>query len=290
VNDKPVEKRAPKSRGTLFRFSRREVLAAIDEYEMLLDSKASERTIHRFLASHIYFWNGMLRLLGGCPLYSKVKLGAQYEVDFVFCDTSSNGAEWHLVEIEPPKYRLFNSKGDPSHHLTHALAQIRSYQRWIERNHEFAESLMPGIDRPMGHVFVGRRSEVATAEARERLRALNIESRASVEIHTLDRFSRMAQSALTLGTSRLPPQALTDRDLRKGLAPWLVDFIRSDFGQQRLFIGVRRRRRHFDEDTPDRHVSMIRVGELTGVNPRPSRSSAPRPVRERPPAREPRKR
>ncbi len=138
----------------------------------------------------------------------------------------------------------------------------------------------------MGHVFIGRRSEVATFGARERLRALNIESRANVEIHTLDRFVSMAQSSLNLRTSRLPACALTHRDLHKGLAPSLVEFIRSDFGQQRLFIGVRKRRRQFDEDRSARAnaegVRTIRIPEPPASSRDRSRSPEHRPGRRAP--------
>ncbi len=71
------------SRGhaSAYRFTRTEVVTAIAQFQELLDSKASEQTVHTFLASHIYFWNGMLRLLGGCPLYSKIQLGSEHEAE-----------------------------------------------------------------------------------------------------------------------------------------------------------------------------------------------------------------
>lgn len=247
-------------------------VADIKRFVRLLDRNASEQAIHRFLATHIHFWNGLLRLVGeGGPLYSKIRLGADYEVDFVFVDTGSNGAEWHLVEIEPPHFRLFNARGDPSRELTHSLAQVRAYQRWIERNRAFADSFMPGVDHPMGHVFLGRRAELGDEKARERLRTLNIQNRAHVEIHTLDRFARMAESAVGINEVLVPPVALTDRDLRRGLPKGLLRFIRSGFGSQREFIAARRHRSHFDEDVPDASepsdVIEIVVEDVAGSKP-----------------------
>jgi len=53
------------------------------EYAALLDGRASEAKVHRFLAKHSYFFNGVIRLFGRSPLYSKIRLGSEYEIDFV---------------------------------------------------------------------------------------------------------------------------------------------------------------------------------------------------------------
>ena len=59
----------------------------IVEYRALLDANVPEERIHNFLSNHTYFFNGVIRLFGSCPVYSKVKLGHNYEVDFawLFC-------------------------------------------------------------------------------------------------------------------------------------------------------------------------------------------------------------
>jgi hypothetical protein len=63
-------------------------------YQSILDRNESEAALHRFLAEHTYFFNGAVRLHGHSPVYSKVKLGCDYEVDFAWFDTSSFGPEW----------------------------------------------------------------------------------------------------------------------------------------------------------------------------------------------------
>ena len=227
-----------------------EGLAAINHFRQLLDARAPEEEIHRLLANHIEFWNGIVRLGGGCPLYTKISLGGEYAVDFAYVDMSSNGAEWHLVEIEPPGFRLFTKAGDPSHRLTHALRQVRDWQHWVAVNTSFARKLFPGIVAPMGHVFMGRRAELSTTESRDRLHALNIEYRGHVEIHTLDRFLTMAESAIGFGPIGIPTQALTDADLRRGLPRALARWISSDFGSMTLFLDERLERGSFGEDRP----------------------------------------
>lgn len=226
------------------------IAAAIRRYQRLLDTNASEEVIRTFLANHLYFWNGLLRF--GNTLWTKIGLGAEYEIDFVFCDPGSSGAEWHLVEIEPPSFRLFTAKGDPSKELTHALRQVRDWQRWLQVNRAYGERLMPGIDSPMGHVFIGRRSELTTSEARERLKAINVQNRAHVEIHTLDRFTAMALTTLTDPyIERYQPRALSDKELRAGIPNDLLHYIRSGFGRRKDFIKDRRFVDSFDEDIGD---------------------------------------
>jgi hypothetical protein len=238
---------------------------AIAEYEALLDSGASELAIQQFLASHVYFWNGLLRM--GNTLYSKIRLGDEYEIDFVICDPSSDGAEWHLMEIEQPTAKLLTKRGDPSMELTHALGQVREWQRWIERNPDYAQKLMPGIDHPLGHVFMGRRREIESPKARERLRAINLQNRANVEVGTLDRFAEQARSVLTWGPSRHQVRAKTHRELRAGLDPFLLEYVRSDMGQDRQFIKERRRRTRFDEDWARRSAVDGEPRQVTTVRP-----------------------
>jgi len=61
----------------------------------------------------------------------------------------------------------------------------------------------------MGHGVYGQACRTTTTESRDRLHALNIEYRGHVEIHTLDRFLTMAESAIGFGPIGIPTQALT---------------------------------------------------------------------------------
>jgi len=233
------------------------------ELRALLDTGAPEEAVHQLLAAHIEFWNGIVRLSGGCPLYSKIRFGGDFVLDFAYVDMSSNGAEWHFVEIEGPRWHLFTKAGDPSAHLTHALRQVRDWQYWVSSSPNYARRIFPGIVAPMGHVFMGRRNELATQLARDRLHSLNIENRSHVEIHTLDRFLAMAEESLNFGHTYLPHEALTDTDLRhKGLPSSIQRWIKSDFGSQTLFLEERPYRDRFDED-----YSLGNEDEVTAVTP-----------------------
>ena len=59
----------------------------IRTFESLLAANSIEESVHAFLATHSYFFNSILRMFGVSPLYSKVRLGSTYEVDFAWFDT-----------------------------------------------------------------------------------------------------------------------------------------------------------------------------------------------------------
>ena len=196
--------------------------AEIEEFKALLDSKVDETKIHSFLATHSYFFQGLIRNEGLSPLYSKIKLGSNYEADFAWFDTSSNGPEWCFAEIEAPSRKMFTAMGYPSHWLTHAIQQVLDWHSWIHENLDYARKLMPHAEYPRGFVFVGRRSEL-TPQKRKRLRRLCYEYRRSVEIHTLDWFISAAHTFMFFiddsrgGDWAIPSYALSHNELANGL-------------------------------------------------------------------------
>lgn len=194
----------------------------IEEYESLLDSNADEYKLQSFLEKHSYFFNGIIRLFGASPLYSKIKLGDQFEVDFACFDAGSVGPEWRLIEIESAKHKMFTKAGELTAQAHHAIQQVRDWQLWIDENISFAQKLMPMIIYPRGYIFIGRREE-HDEKTRRRLLKLNKDVEKFIEIHSLDYFASMARSVLNLvegkegGGWPLPMNTLTHKELRKGL-------------------------------------------------------------------------
>lgn len=206
----------------------------VKEFERLLSLRSKEHRIHEFLSKHSYFFNEIIRLFGVSPLYSKIRLGSEYEIDFVCFDSGSLGPEWMFIEIEGSDQRLFTKSGDPSTRLTHAIRQLQDWQSWIHDNLDFARKLLPHIEYPFGYIFIGRRSELTTATSK-RLRRINYENRLSLEVHSLDWFISAARSVANIveeagrGTWPLPMRAFTHKDLRKGLPPQSLEYIKTFF-------------------------------------------------------------
>lgn len=202
-------------------FTNADLCMHIREYNDLLDKRCAESKIQSFLANHSYFFD-RLRSYVPSPVYSKVRLGDEFEVDFVSFDVGSLGPEWYFLEIESPKQKAFTKSGNPSAALTHAMQQIRDWLSWVTENLHAAKKLMPHIEYPLGYVFLGRRHELDHA-SRGRLKRLCYDNRSSLRIHSLDWFadgpkSRIAD-AKRVGreTHWLAEAALTHRALRKGL-------------------------------------------------------------------------
>lgn len=246
------------------------IAGAITEFLALLDSRAPEETVRRFLIRHIYFWNGLVR--AGTNLYTKVSLGAEFEIDFAWCDPTSSGAEWHVAEIEGPAARMFTKNGDPSSSLIHATTQVRDWQHWIAQHAEYADKLMPGIYQPMGHVFIGRRSQLVSPLARTRLNELNVQSRANMRINTLDKFVDLSFSVIAWDPSRFPNRARGDRQLRQDVRDGRFDYYNSPMGRSRTFLADRRRREVRDDELPRKSNPVPKTVTVTRILSTPIRS------------------
>jgi len=214
---------SPQTEALVRQLSKKRIEEDLRQYLKLLDSKVREGKIHEFLASHSYFFNGILDLYSHSPLYSKIKLGHDYEVDFAWLNHDSFGAEWRLVEIEGARSMLFTKSGNPSAILTHAIQQIRDWLGWIHDHAEYVRKLMPKIDYPWCYLFLGRRCEI-TPTNQKKLKRLRYDYSMQVEIHTLDWFARAAANTAHLvgidgGDWRVPMNALSHRELKKGVPP-----------------------------------------------------------------------
>ncbi|SRR6266851_2999721 len=236
------------------RLTLNQIEADIANYTSLLDSEATEHRVHEFLASHSYFFNGLMRLYGVSPLYTKIKLGSNYEVDFAWLDSGSFGPEWNLVEIESPTRRLFTDGGQQSQWLTHAIQQVRDWHQWVVDFKSSAEAIMPKILYPMGHVFIGRRSEL-TPEIQAKLSRISYENRPFVRLHTLDHFIGCARSVMNLvdeaggGDWPVPMKALGHAELAAGLPRIAKLFLEhSDPGDEFLLKMRMNQREHQELD------------------------------------------
>ena len=80
------------------------------------------------------FYELYSRKWGIQPNFKEVDLGGEYRCDFVWLNDNSDGPEWALVEIERPRMKLFTAKGEPSKELNHAIEQVKSWDRYFEKN------------------------------------------------------------------------------------------------------------------------------------------------------------
>lgn len=163
----------------------------------LLDGPSDEGALHAHLINRSYFFNGLIRLFNPFPVYSKVKLGHQYEVDFVCVEVGSLGVEWRFVEIESPAKSCFTKRDELSADFHKAVEQVRAWSHWFRENNAFAQKLFPHLDNPSFVLFVGKRRDL-NERRRAVMRRFQFDNRHWLTVHTLDRFASMARGCADL--------------------------------------------------------------------------------------------
>jgi len=170
----------------------------VDSLRSALNSAEGEVEMQAYLEEHPI---ALIQHLGGGHgrwVISHKRLGAELVPDFLIGERSSLGFEWYGVELESPTASLFNTSGDPSATLTHAIRQIIDWRVWLEKNLDYAvrprdkqglgltdiNGKLPGL------ILIGRRDSLDPS-TRERRRQISGDLR--IQIHTYDWLVDMVQ-------------------------------------------------------------------------------------------------
>ena len=97
------------------------------------------------------------RKYGIQPNFREVPFGSELRCDFCWLNDNSDGPEWVIVEIEKPRMRLFNQKGEPSYELNHAIEQVRSWQRYFDTNPYERSKIFGAVSRFRWILVAGER-------------------------------------------------------------------------------------------------------------------------------------
>jgi hypothetical protein len=161
---------------------------------LLKDENLTEKEYHNFLFSHpSMFFTGLDSYL----VISKLKLGSDYETDFVVVNEGySDGTKYELIEIESPHTNLFNSRGNPSEKFNSALQQIRDWKRWLIDNKNQFRRIFPTQNTKIIRdskltfkIVIGRRKNENQLDLEKRRQ---IEEENNVEILSFDRLTDFA--------------------------------------------------------------------------------------------------
>jgi hypothetical protein len=113
----------------------------------------------------------------------KHRLGNQYEMDYALI---RHGGLVDVVEIERSSDPVYTrSRGDPSSRLVHAEQQVLDWLAWIDNNPRYTSEYLPGIERPVGYVVIGRDAALEH-DQRAKLKRRNRAFMGSLEILTFD--------------------------------------------------------------------------------------------------------
>lgn len=167
----------------------------LDDWCELLDNdKLKEAAYHDFLAAAPFFF---LTNDDSYLVISKLKLGSEYETDFVVVKEGySDGTIYELIEIESPHTSLFNKSGIPTAKFNSALQQIRDWKRFLINNKPAFKRALPTLNtrvisdsRLRFKIIIGRRPD--NLEEIEKRR--QISESENVDIISFDRLTEIAQ-------------------------------------------------------------------------------------------------
>ena len=160
----------------------------VTEYQSIItEVNYKERVIHAFINSHpILFFPTKKRLLYEHLLKEDRKV--TYKIDFIIEQTTGR---YILVELENPKRKIFQTKGDFSQWVSHAEQQVENWFRWIRDHYDEIKIDLPGIIAPEGMVIIGRSSDLSTSQ-RDKIRIRN--EKHAIKLLTYDDLSEEAEN------------------------------------------------------------------------------------------------
>lgn len=138
-----------------------------------------------------------LTILESYLVISKLKLGSDYETDFVIVQEGySDGTIYELIEIESPHTELFDKKGKPTAKFNAALQQIRDWKRFLMNNKSEFKKIFPTSSTKIikdsklrFKIVIGRRT--SNLEHLEKRR--QIAEQENIEIISFDRLTDLAK-------------------------------------------------------------------------------------------------
>jgi hypothetical protein len=177
----------------------------ISEWEKMLDDKKlNEQAYHSFLQMTPSIF---LTFSESYLVVSKLKLGSDYETDFVNVEEGySDGTFYELIEIESPHTILFDQKGKPSAKFNAALQQIRDWKRFLINNKSEFKKIFPTVStkvikesRLRYKIVIGRRTN--NQEDLEKRR--QISEQENIQIISFDRLTDMAKARIAFPNEAL---------------------------------------------------------------------------------------
>ncbi|MEA5258125.1 DUF4263 domain-containing protein [Arcicella aquatica] len=166
-----------------------------DWVNLLNNNCLKEADYHKFLSENPYFF---LTPIDTYLVISKLKLGSEYETDFVMVKEGySDGTIYELIEIESPHAKLFDKSGKPTATFNSALQQILDWKRFLKNDKHFFRKFLPTTNAKIINesriefkLIIGRRSE--NQEELEKRRQYAEEYK--IKIISYDQLSEIAQS------------------------------------------------------------------------------------------------
>lgn len=129
------------------------------------DSNSETELLSILKDNSFLFYDLYDRKYGIQPNFCEISFSGEMRCDFAWLNDNSDGPEWVLVEVEKPKMRLFNKKGDPSSELNHAIEQVKSWDRYFSQNPSEKKRIFGAVSRFRLILVAGSREDWQTEQA-----------------------------------------------------------------------------------------------------------------------------
>lgn len=151
----------------------------VAEFIEILNRKHLEEELHQYISRYAQL------MFDRAEVYSKLKLGVDYVIDFATCRPYNPGFEWVLIEIERGSDLLFTKSGDPTSKLVHSLKQVLRWRELVLENRNYIRRTLRGVWNPKCQVIIGERHTLSESN-KTLLRQMNDDYAGKIEIVTFD--------------------------------------------------------------------------------------------------------
>ncbi|BAQ61039.1 hypothetical protein GM3708_1445 [Geminocystis sp. NIES-3708] len=113
----------------------------VGQFHGIISNAKSENEVHNFLEKYPDFLPGFTNYhLGPAAraIVTKLPLGNDFKTDFAFLAYNSMEVCLTTIEIENPKYNIFNQNGNFSSHFNNARQQVEDWMEWATDNKQQA--------------------------------------------------------------------------------------------------------------------------------------------------------
>ncbi len=172
----PVEAGAPERLSGEKTIERLQKIAR--QFRELLQGDIKEEALQKFLKEHPFI------LHQSAERIPKQRLGEDFVTDFVLVSTTTQGPTYTFVELERSSHPVLTKGFALTSPVSHAIAQIRDWDVWLEKNKAYLQNKLPGFETPKYMVIIGRSAEF-TEDQKTYMRSYNRDFR-NTELLTYD--------------------------------------------------------------------------------------------------------
>lgn len=148
---------------------------SVQDFRALIASQPDERQVQAFLEANPHLFSSV-GISHRATVIRQFPLGADFRPDFALVHANSGGTHFEFIELENPRWPLFNADDSFSQHCNHALQQLFDWLDWSKAHRyqliEMSNSLVEFVKSDKIYIFctlvMGHRRELSNRRRQER--------------------------------------------------------------------------------------------------------------------------